>query len=48
MEDALICSDLIDDIEDLISSKDVTPKERYNNRKGVKLKARKRNVSIHI
>lgn len=43
MEDALICSDLIDDIEDLISSKDVTPKERYNNRKGVKLKARKRN-----
>lgn len=27
------CSDIVDDIEDLISSQDITPKERYSFRK---------------
>ncbi|KAF5294917.1 hypothetical protein FQR65_LT10629 [Abscondita terminalis] len=36
------CSEIIDDIEDLISSQDITPKERYSSRKSVKVKARKK------
>lgn len=35
------CSEIINDIEDLISAHDITPKERYNNRKAVKVKAKK-------
>jgi len=43
--DVAVCSEIINDIEDLISVQDITPKERYNNRKGVIIKARKRIVS---
>lgn len=32
----------IDDIEDLISSQDITPKERYASRKNVNVRSRKR------
>ncbi|KAK5642027.1 hypothetical protein RI129_008194 [Pyrocoelia pectoralis] len=39
---ASACSEIIDDIEDLISSQDITPKERYSSRKSVKVKARKK------
>lgn len=36
------CNEIIDDIEDLISAQDITPKERYSYRKNVKVKAKKR------
>lgn len=36
------CSEIIDDIEDLISSQDITPKERYANKKDVMVRAKKR------
>lgn len=36
------CSEIIDDIEDLISSQDITPKERYANKKDVTVRAKKR------
>lgn len=39
------CSEIIDDIEDLISSQDITPKERYANKKGVTVRARKRQTN---
>ncbi|XP_019872626.2 threonylcarbamoyladenosine tRNA methylthiotransferase [Aethina tumida] len=39
------CNEIIDDIEDLISSQDITPKERYASRKNVKVKAKKRDVN---
>lgn len=35
-------SEFIDDIEDLISSQDITPKERYASRKNVSVRSRKR------
>lgn len=38
------CSEIIDDIEDLISSQDVTPKERYANKKDVSARAKKKNL----
>ncbi|XP_017780309.1 PREDICTED: threonylcarbamoyladenosine tRNA methylthiotransferase [Nicrophorus vespilloides] len=38
----MACNEIIDDIEDLISAQDITPKERYSNRKAVKVKAKKR------
>lgn len=34
--------EIIDDIEDLISSQDITPKERYASRKSVNIRSRKR------
>lgn len=34
--------DFIDDIEDLISSQDITPKERYSSRKNVSVRSKKR------
>ncbi|KAL4710382.1 hypothetical protein ACJJTC_012409 [Scirpophaga incertulas] len=37
-------SEIIDDIEDLISSQDITPKERYASRKNVNVRSRKRDV----
>lgn len=41
------CNEIIDDIEDLISSQDITPKERYANKKSVTVRARKKaNVDI--
>ncbi|GAB0090430.1 Threonylcarbamoyladenosine tRNA methylthiotransferase [Sergentomyia squamirostris] len=36
-----VCSEIIDDIEDLISSQDITPKERYATRKGVTYRPKK-------
>lgn len=38
------CNEIIDDIEDLISAQDITPKERYSNKKYIKIKAKKRSV----
>lgn len=38
------CKEIIDDIEDLISSQDITPKERYSHRKDVMIRARKKKV----
>lgn len=40
------CNEIINDIEDLISVHDITPKERYNNRKTVKVKAKKNSVKV--
>ncbi|XP_012252342.2 threonylcarbamoyladenosine tRNA methylthiotransferase [Athalia rosae] len=41
------CSDIIEDIEDLISSQDITPKERYSTKKNVTVRAkRKKSDSI--
>lgn len=37
-------SEFIDDIEDLISSQDITPKERYASRKSVSVRSRKRDT----
>ena len=37
-----VCDEIIDDIEDLISSQDITPKERYSSRKSVNVRSRKR------
>lgn len=37
------CSEIIDDIEDLISSQDIQPKQRYANKKTVSIRARKTN-----
>ncbi|XP_063363141.1 threonylcarbamoyladenosine tRNA methylthiotransferase [Cydia amplana] len=36
------CEEIIDDIEDLISSQDITPKERYSSRKNVSVRSKKR------
>lgn len=38
------CNEIIEDIEDLISSQDITPKERYSSRKNIKIRARKTKV----
>jgi hypothetical protein len=38
----MACTEIIDDIEDLISSQDITPKERYANKKDVTLRNRKK------
>lgn len=38
------CKEIIDDIEDLISAQDFTPKERYSSRKHVKISAKRRTV----
>lgn len=37
-----VCDEIIDDIEDLISSQDITPKERYASRKNVSVRSKKR------
>ncbi|XP_052758922.1 threonylcarbamoyladenosine tRNA methylthiotransferase [Galleria mellonella] len=39
-----VCTEIIDDIEDLISSQDITPKERYASRKNVNARSKKREV----
>lgn len=41
-----VCDEIIDDIEDLISSQDITPKERYASRKTVSVRSRKRDNKI--
>ncbi|XP_012278778.1 threonylcarbamoyladenosine tRNA methylthiotransferase [Orussus abietinus] len=38
------CSDIINDIEDLISSQDITPKERYSTRKKITLRAKHKKI----
>nr|CAH7765823.1 unnamed protein product [Callosobruchus chinensis] len=38
------CSEIIDDIEDLISTQDISPKERYSSRKNVKVQVKKKNI----
>lgn len=42
MEKTSACNEIIDDIEDLISSQDITPKERYANKKDVTVRVKKR------
>lgn len=43
------CEDIIEDIEDLIASQDITPKERYNSRKHITIRPkRKRQVQEEI
>lgn len=37
------CNEIIDDIEDLISSQDITPKERYANKKNVTVRVKRAN-----
>nr|XP_022921188.1 threonylcarbamoyladenosine tRNA methylthiotransferase [Onthophagus taurus] len=44
MEGSGVCSEIIDDIEDLISSQDITPKQRYSTRKSIKIRAKKKTV----
>ena len=36
------CSEIVGDIEDLISSQDITPKERYSNKRSVTVRVRRR------
>lgn len=36
------CSEIIDDIEDLISSQDIQPKQRYANKKNVVIRAKRK------
>ncbi|GAB1860420.1 tRNA-t(6)A37 methylthiotransferase [Camponotus japonicus] len=36
------CEDIIEDIEDLIASQDITPKERYNSRKHITVRPKRR------
>ncbi|KAK9701639.1 Radical SAM superfamily [Popillia japonica] len=36
-----VCNEIFNDIEDLISAQDITPKERYSNRKAVKVNVKK-------
>lgn len=36
------CQDIIDDIEDLISSQDITPKERYSSRKNITVRSKRK------
>ncbi|XP_045536205.1 threonylcarbamoyladenosine tRNA methylthiotransferase [Papilio machaon] len=40
--------EIIDDIEDLISSQDITPKERYASRKSVNVRSKKRQVEKNV
>lgn len=35
------CEDIIEDIEDLISSQDITPKERYSSRKNITVRSKR-------
>ena len=42
------CAEIIDDIEDLISSQDITPKERYANKKSVSVRAKKARQNLTI
>ncbi|RZC35991.1 threonylcarbamoyladenosine tRNA methylthiotransferase, partial [Asbolus verrucosus] len=42
------CHEIIEDIEDLISVQDVTPKERYSSRRNVKVKAKRKEKNMEI
>ena len=39
------CQDIIEDIEDLISSQDITPKERYSTRKNVTVRPKRKQIT---
>lgn len=41
MQSSQPCSEIIDDIEDLISSQDIQPKQRYANKKNVVVRAKR-------
>lgn len=43
-----VASDDIDDIEDLISSQDIKPNERYNNKKDVTFRGSKKDKNAQI
>lgn len=38
------CNEIIDDIEDLIAAQEITPKERYANKKNVTVRARRKDT----
>lgn len=42
------CNEIINDIEDLISAQDITPKERYSSRKSVKVQAKRKTKNENI
>lgn len=42
------CQDIIEDIEDLISSQDITPKERYSTRKNVTVRSKRKTEKEEI
>lgn len=42
-----VCNEIIDDIEDLVSAQDITPKERYSTRRAVTYRAKKRHGDIN-
>lgn len=42
------CGEIIDDIEDLIQSQDITPKERYANKTNVTLRAKRVSRAIEV
>lgn len=42
------CKDIIEDIEDLISSQDITPKERYNSRKSIIIRSKRKQIIEEI
>lgn len=46
LEPKSACNEIIDDIEDLISAQDITPKERYSSRKAVKVKAKRKSEKV--
>lgn len=37
------CGEIIDDIEDLISAQDITPKERYSSKKSITVRSKRTN-----
>lgn len=43
-----VCNEIFNDIEDLISAQDITPKERYSNRKAVKVNVKKFKSQVRI
>ena len=44
-----VCNDIIEDIEDLISSQEISPKARYSSRKNVTIRAvKKKQKNIEI
>ncbi|CAH2013367.1 unnamed protein product [Acanthoscelides obtectus] len=45
LEQSPPCSEIIEDIEDLISTQDIGPKERYSSRKNVKVQIKKKNIN---
>lgn len=42
------CEDIIGDIEDLISSQDITPKERYSTRRNITVRSKRKQVTEKV